>query len=64
MEEELLHTSSAPIFISGDLIFEVATQGMPLDCLALAARGASNTESHGIITIGEKVFGRLPLSGH
>ena len=54
---ELLHVPGAPGFIA-------ATQGMPLDHLALWARGACDPEFHGTVTIRETVLGRLPLLGH
>lgn len=37
---------------------------MPLDHLALAARGACIPEPPGAITIGKTVLGRLPHIGH
>ena len=51
-------------FMFGDPVFMFATQRTPLDHLALAVRGACVPGSHGTVTIGETVLGRLPLSGH
>lgn len=45
------------------LVFAAATQGMPLDHLALEARRACVPGSHGTVTIGETVLGRLPPQG-
>ena len=56
--------SGTQVFISGDLIFVAATQRMPLESLALEARWACNPRSHYTITIRERVFGRLPPTGH
>ena len=38
LEGELLYGSHAPVFTFGALVFRHATQGIPLDHLALVAR--------------------------
>ena len=40
----------APVFMSGDLIFVAMTQGTPLVCLALEARGLSSWDSQNLRT--------------
>ena len=53
------------IFTSAALVFVAATQGMPLDRLALVARaGACTPASCGAVAIGGMVLGRLPYPGH
>ena len=49
--------------MSGDLVFVAATQGKPLDHLALEAGGLEFLGAMGL-TIRETVLGRLPLLGH
>lgn len=44
--------------------FVAAAQGIPLDLLALVARGACVPGSHRTVTIGERVLGRVPSPGH
>lgn len=56
--------SGALLFMSCDLVSAAATQGMPLDHLALEARGAFLPGSHGAVTIRNSVPSRLPPSGH
>ena len=56
--QELLHMSSAAVCMSGDLVSTAATQGMPLDNLALEARGACAPGSHR-----ETVLGGVPPQG-
>lgn len=48
---ELLHMSGALVFTPGDPSFVAATQGTPLDCLALEARGACLLGFHRTVTI-------------
>ena len=60
---ELLHITGALVFTSGVPVFAAATQGMPLDCLALVPRRACVFAPHRIVTFGETVLGRLPPSG-
>ena len=50
--------------MSGDPVFVAATLDIPLDHLALEARGALVPGSHDTKTIRETAFGRIPLSGH
>lgn len=56
---ELLHTSGARIFTSGDSVSETAMQGMSLDRLVLEARWACVPGSRGTVTIQEIVLGKL-----
>lgn len=63
LERDLLQGSGAPVFTSGALIFEVATQEMvPLDHLDLVAKKACVPGAHGIATM-RKSCGRLPIQG-
>lgn len=52
------------VFIAGDLVLAVADQGIPLDHLALVAKGACVPGSHGTVTIGEMGCDRLLPLGH
>lgn len=52
--------SGIPVFISGALVFMATAQGIPLDHLALVARGSCVPDSHWMVTIGEAVLGWLP----
>ena len=54
-----LHMVSALVFISGAPVFAAALQRMPLDHLALVARGACKLGFHRTIPTGEMVLGRL-----
>lgn len=56
--------SGAWVFMSGTLLFVAAVQGIPLDHLALEARGACVPDSHGTVSIKETIHGRLPPPGH
>jgi len=60
LESELFFMSGIPVFMSSALVFMVAAQGIPLDQLALLARGACIPGSHWMVTIGEEVLGWLP----
>lgn len=59
----LLQMSGAPVFTSGALNFEVATQEIPFDHLDLVAKRVCVAGTHGIITI-RKSCHRLPTSGY
>lgn len=50
---ELLHTPGILDFMSSAPVFTAASWGMPLDCLALEARGTCVPGSHGTVTIGD-----------
>lgn len=56
--------SGALVFTFDDPVFAAATQGAPLDHLALEARGSCIPGSHGTRTIRDSVLGRLLPSGH
>ena len=45
------------------VFFVAASQGIPLDCLALVVRGPYDLGSHRTITIEETVLGWLPPQG-
>lgn len=53
-----------PFYVSGALIYAVATQETLLDCLALEAMVACVPGSHGTVTFGETVLGRQPPLEH
>ena len=50
--------------MSSALVFVAAALGIPLDHLALVARGACIPGSHATVAIGEMVHDRLPPPGH
>ena len=52
--------SGTSVLMSGALVFTAAAEGIPLDCLALMAKGACVPQSYKTVTIGETVLGRLP----
>lgn len=52
--------SDALVFISATIVFVVATQRIPLDCLALMARGPI----YRTVINGDTILGRSPDSGH
>lgn len=56
--------SGALVFTSVALVFAAAAQGIPLDCLTVAAKGSSIPGSCGTVTIGEMVLGRAFHPGH
>ena len=60
----LICVSGAPGFTSGGLVFVAVIQGIPLNCLALEARGSSIPRSHGTVTIRDTVLGKLSPLGH
>lgn len=60
LEGELFSMSGIPVFTSNALVFMASAQGLPLDHLALAARGACILGSHWMLTIGKEVLGCLP----
>ena len=61
---ELLQASGALVFTSGDLVFAAVTQGTPLDCLAMKAKGTCVPGFHGTVKIGKTVLGRPPPTGY
>lgn len=53
---KLLRASAAPIFMSGNLDFMGATEGIALDHMALVARRTNIPRSHGTLTIRKMVL--------
>lgn len=64
LPERSFYTYLVPKFLHLMTVFATATQGSPLDHLALEARGACIPGSHGNVTIRDSILGRLPPSGH
>lgn len=61
---EQLHRAGVPVFASGALDFLAASQGIPLDHLAMMARGTCNPGPFGIITTRDIILGSLPPTEH
>lgn len=55
-----LYVSAAQVFVSGILGFMAATQGMPLDSLALVIQGNCIPGSHRTLAMRQMVLGKLP----
>lgn len=64
LPEGNIYTRLVPQFLLPVPVFAAAAQGMPLDHLALMARRVCIPGSHGTLTIGDRVLGRLPPPGH